>query len=172
MEEPLVRLAPLRDEDSEQLFEWINDRELVVLNAPFKPVRREDHRRWFDRIRGAPDVEIFGIRRVADDKLIGSCQLNQIDRERRRASLQIRIGERDAWGQGCGTEAVRLLLEHAFGNLGLERVELEVFADNERAIRAYRKTGFREQGVREAGVVIGGDPVDVVEMAIDRPGTR
>ena len=166
----LVRLAPLRDQDSEPLFDWINDRELVVLNAPFEPVEWDDHRRWFERIRNADDVEIFGIRRQADDALIGSCQLNRIDRERRRASLQIRIGERDAWGKGFGTEAVRLLVEHAFEDLELERVELDVFAHNERAVRTYRKVGFREQGVRKGGAVIEGESVDVVEMAIERAG--
>jgi RimJ/RimL family protein N-acetyltransferase len=162
----LVRLAPLREEDAEPLFRWINDRDLVSLNAPFKPVEWDEHRRWFERIRNTPDAEIFGIRRRADDGLIGSCQLNQIDTGRRRCSLQIRIGERGAWGRGYGTEAVRLLVEHAFDDLGLRRVELEVFLHNERAIRAYRKAGFREQEVKEGATVIDGEPVDVIVMAI------
>jgi RimJ/RimL family protein N-acetyltransferase len=43
------------------------------------------------------------------------------------------------------------MLEHAFVRLGLHRVGLSVFAFNERAIRAYRKVGFREEGrLREA----------------------
>jgi RimJ/RimL family protein N-acetyltransferase len=163
----LVTLAPLRDQDAEALFRWINDRDLVVLNAPFKPVSWDDHRRWFERIRNTPDVEIFGIRRSADDGLIGSCQLNEIDAGRRSCSLQIRIGQRDAWGKGYGTEAVRLLVDHAFEGLGLQRVELDVFAHNERAIRAYTAVGFREEGVREAAVVIEGEPVDVMDMAIE-----
>jgi RimJ/RimL family protein N-acetyltransferase len=168
MEGRLVRLAPLRDEDAEPMFEWINDRELVILNAPFKPVGLDEHESWFERIRKTPDVEIFGIRRREDDELIGSCQLNGIDADEGRASLQIRIGERDAWGKGYGTEAVQLLVEHAFGPLGLERVELEVFGHNERAIRTYRKAGFRELAVRKAGAVIESEPVDVIEMSIDR----
>jgi RimJ/RimL family protein N-acetyltransferase len=166
MEGRLVRLAPLREEDAEALFRWINERELVVLNAPFQPITWDEHRRWFERIRTAPDVEIFGIRRRVDDDLVGSCQLNQIDAGRRRCSLQIRIGKRDAWGKGYGTEAVRLLVEHAFEELELQRVELEVFAHNERAIRTYRKVGFREQGVRKAAAIIDGEPVDAIVMAI------
>jgi RimJ/RimL family protein N-acetyltransferase len=166
MEGRLVRLAPLREEDAEPLFRWINDRELVVLNAPFKSVEWDEHRHWFERIRNAPDVEIFGVRRRDDDGLIGSCQLNRIDARRRRCSLQIRIGERDAWGKGYGTEAVRLLVDHAFRDLGLRRVELEVFAHNERAIRTYRKVGFREQRVKKAAAVIDGEPVDAIVMAI------
>ena len=172
MEGRLIRLAPLRDQDAEPLFEWINDRELVILNAPFEPVSRADHDRWFDRIRSAPDVEIFGIRRIGDDELIGSCQLNGIDRESGRATLQIRIGERDAWGQGYGTDAVRILVSHAFEALGLDRVELDVFAHNRRAIRAYEKAGFSERGVREDAGVVEGVPVDVIEMAIEAADRR
>jgi RimJ/RimL family protein N-acetyltransferase len=168
----LVRLTALRDQDAEAMFEWINDRELVVLNAPFKPVSLNEHRGWFERIQSALDVEIFGIRRRADDALIGSCQLNGIDTVRRRASLQIRIGERDAWGKGYGTEAVGLLVEHAFRDLGLRQVALKVFAHNERAIRTYTKVGFREIGVRTGGTVIEGEPVDVVEMAIEATEIR
>jgi len=172
LEDRLVRLAPLRDGDAEALFRWINDRDLVVLNAPFKPVGWHEHRGWFERIRTAPDVEIFGILRREDDRLIGSCQLNRIDAERRRCSLQIRIGERDAWGKGYGTEAVRLLVDHAFEELGLQQVELEVFAHNERAIRAYKKAGFRERRVREAGALIDGEPIDVIVMTVGTGSAR
>ena len=42
-----VYLAPLRDADSDRLFAWINDRELVVSSAAFKPVARTDHDAWF-----------------------------------------------------------------------------------------------------------------------------
>ncbi len=48
-----VRLTPLRDEDSDRLFAWINDRELVVSSAPFRPVARADHDAWFAAIRAA-----------------------------------------------------------------------------------------------------------------------
>ena len=159
-------LVPLREEDAEALFRWITDRELVELSAPFDPPTADQHRRWFDSIRSRDDVEIYGIRLVEDDRLIGSCQLHSIDRQSASAELQIRIGERDAWGRGYGTEAVRLLVEHAFGDLGLRRVELHVFATNHRAIRAYEKVGFEieDRGARKA--FVGGRYLDVLAMAI------
>ena len=84
---PKVTLAPLRPEDSDQLYGWINDRDLVVLNAPFEPVERADHDRWFELVRARQDIEVFGIRRNRDDRLIGSCQLRQIDRVAGRCEL-------------------------------------------------------------------------------------
>ncbi|MGH2922438.1 MAG: GNAT family N-acetyltransferase [Solirubrobacterales bacterium] len=168
MSEPAgVELTPLRDEDSDALFDWINDRELVQRSAPFEPVARADHDRWFGSIRERDDVEIFAIR-FRDGRLVGSCQLNRIDRRNRACELQIRIGEAGAQGRGHGTEALRLLLAHAFGPLGMERVGLEVFATNEAAIRAYEKVGFRREGVLRSAALIDGDRVDLIAMGVLR----
>ena len=51
-----------------------------------------------------------------------------------------------AGGAGYGAEATALMLDHAFGALGLHRVALAVFEFNERAIRAYQKVGFAIEG--------------------------
>jgi len=51
-----------------------------------------------------------------------------------------------ARGQGLGAEALRVVLAHAFGPLGLHRVSLEVYDFNERAIHVYEKVGFRHEG--------------------------
>jgi RimJ/RimL family protein N-acetyltransferase len=57
---------------------------------------------------------------------------------------------------GYGSEAVRLLLIRGFKQLGLNRIYLEVFIDNERAIKSYIKNGFVKEGIlREAGFVKG-----------------
>ena len=159
-------LVPLREEDAEALFRWITDRELVELSAPFAPPTPEQHRRWFDDIRSRPDLEIYGIRPLEDEsRLVGSCQLHSIDHDRRSAELQIRIGERDAWGRGFGTEAVGLLVRRAFDGLGLDRVELQVFATNARAIRAYEKAGFEVERRRADAAFVDGRYVDVLVMA-------
>ena len=81
-------LAPLTAADSAQLFDWINDRELVVLSAPFRPVHQPDHDAWFRDIRSRKDVAIFGIRRTADHRLARSCQLHSIDTVQGSAELQ------------------------------------------------------------------------------------
>jgi ribosomal protein S18 acetylase RimI-like enzyme len=47
---------------------------------------------------------------------------------------------------GLGTEATQLMLDHAFGTLGLHRIALYVFEFNERAIRAYTRCGFVIEG--------------------------
>jgi RimJ/RimL family protein N-acetyltransferase len=161
-----VRLTALRDEDSDRLFAWINDRGLVVRSAPFRPVARSDHDAWFAAIRKRDDVRIFAIRRLEHDELIGSCQLHSIDPVRRSAELQIRIGERDQQGRGYGHEAVKLLLRNAFERLRLRRVTLHVFESNAPARAVYRKAGFRDEPAPLDQVEIDGRTERVLRMAV------
>jgi RimJ/RimL family protein N-acetyltransferase len=69
-------------------------------------------------------------------------------------------------GQGYGTEAVLLTLRYGFRGLNLHRIQLGVYAYNERAIRCYRKTGFREEGRRREAYSRNGEWHDHVLMAI------
>ncbi len=144
----MITLEPLRDEDSDTLFAWINDRELVEQSATFRPVSRAEHDAWFRRVTdpARDDVLIYAIRE--DGRLVGTCQL-LVDGD--EAELRIRIGAADARGRGLGTEAVRALLRVAFEERGLRRVWLQVFAHNARAIRVYEKTGFRRCGELAGG---------------------
>lgn len=161
-------LSSLLEADGEILFEWINDRELVLSSAPFRPVHQANHLEWFRAIQNKSDVVIFGIRRIADDCLVGSCQLHSINSIHHSAELQIRIGRKDAQGSGIGTEACSLLLHHAFQDLNLSRVYLHVFETNERAISLYTRAGFKVEGTLRNSVFIDGRWINVVIMAILR----
>lgn len=162
-----MRLRPAVAADAPQLFRWINDRELVVHNAPFRPVAWPEHAAWFERILApSPERVFFIIEAVATGEAIGSCQLLNISSQHGTAELQIRIGEASGRDRGLGTEAVRLLVAHAFGELGLHRVGLQVFATNARAIRAYEKAGFRREGLLRQAACIDGARLDVVCMGV------
>src|SRR4029078_13642982 len=82
---------------------------------------------------------------------IGTCALSRLDADNGAALFHITIGEKDAWGFGYGTEATRLMIDHAFGGLGLHPGGVNVVLLNERAIRSYRSVGFVVEGrAREA----------------------
>lgn len=159
-----VELTPLRPEDTAVLFEWINDRALVTLSAPYRNVSQAEHDAWFDGVQRRDDLRIFGIRE--EGRLVGTCQLHSIQPVHRSAELQIRIGDSKSRGRGVGTAATTRLLEIAFHELGLHRVYLHVFATNEPARRLYERLGFRVEGVQREAAWIEGAWIDVVLMAI------
>jgi RimJ/RimL family protein N-acetyltransferase len=88
----------------------------------------------------------MAVHEKATGRLVGTCAFSQLDGENGSALYHITIGESDAWGMGFGTEATQLMLDHAFGTLGLHRIALYVFEFNERAIRAYTRCGFVIEG--------------------------
>jgi RimJ/RimL family protein N-acetyltransferase len=77
---------------------------------------------------------------------IGNIMYYNIDTLRQEAELGITIGERNRWGRGYGTEAVRLLAEYLLGRLGFARVHLKTLAWNRRARSAFQKAGFAQCG--------------------------
>lgn len=76
---------------------------------------------------------------------------------------------RDYHRQGVGTALLQTVLDLADNWLMLVRVELEVFSDNEGAIRLYQRLGFEKEGVRRMSTVRGGTYVDEWMMSRLRP---
>ena len=163
-----IQLKELSQEDSPVIFEWINDRETVLYNSPYKPISEIQHKTWFENIQNRNDIFIFGIYEIKTDKIIGTCQLHSINWIHRNAELQIRLGNKGNRGKGYGSEAVRLLLDFAFRDLNLYRIYLHVFQTNTNAIHVYEKVGFKKEGLLRKAAHIDGKYVDVIFMGILR----
>ena len=126
---------------------WYSDPEVARLTRYQDiPMRPDEIDRFFEVRALGPGSLAMAIHVLESGRLIGSCAFSQMDGDNGAALFHITIGEHDAWGQGYGTEATRLMVEHAFTTLRLHRVALSVFAFNERAIRSYRKVGFVVEG--------------------------
>lgn len=141
-----VTLRHLTEEDFPQLLAWSHDPELAHLMEGDYPQQLNEYAQWLQSIKGDRHRQTFGIA-ATDGELIGDIELDHIAWRSGDAELRVRIGAKRIWGHGYGTEAVRLMLEHAFTNLNLQRVYLRVFQFNERAIASYRKAGFKKEGV-------------------------
>lgn len=83
----------------------------------------------------------------ADGRVIGAIQYEEEeDPMYRHAGIDIFISA-SHWDRGYGSEAVRTVARHLFGELDHHRLSIDPAADNERAIRAYEAAGFRRVGV-------------------------
>ena len=81
---------------------------------------------------------------------------------------RIVIGDKAYWGRGYGSDAVNVLLDYAFRLRNLRKVYLNVNGNNPRAMRAYAKCGFVEEGRWRKHVWSNGEYVDLVCMGILR----
>jgi RimJ/RimL family protein N-acetyltransferase len=167
-DESKVVLVELSAEDSKELFGWINNREQVLFNSPYRPIHEAAHDAWFEAVRARSDLVIFGVRMASNNQLIGSAQLLNIQSIHRQAELQIRLGNVPARGQGLGTEAVQKLVSFGFVDLNLHRIFLHVFKSNEAAYRVYKKVGFQDEGLLRDAAYVDGEYVDVRVMGLLR----
>jgi RimJ/RimL family protein N-acetyltransferase len=165
----LVRLVAFNLEtDAEIVARWSRDTEYHRLGdnhaAYPHPVK------WARDLMERPGDRSFGfaIRALDDNQLIGDIGVYVESWAHVEGWVGIGIGERAYWGNGYGTEAMRLLLRFAFSELNLQRVSLGVYAYNPRALRSYEKAGFRREGVVRGDCRRDGQHWDSVFMGILR----
>lgn len=97
----------------------------------------------------------LAIHRRADERFMGTVDLFLIDSQNRRAELGYALVF-DAWGQGYMAEALKVVLDHAFGPLGLNRIEADVDPRNAPSIASLERLGFQREGLlRERWILDG-----------------
>lgn len=160
-----VYLAAVSPDDAELWARWLSDLEVALPlgDEAYGLFTTEDQARDIADITAHHD-HVFTIVERATDRPIGRCLLFGLNKTDRSTEVGIFIGEKDCWGRGYGTEAMRLLLDYAFNLLNLHSVMLGVFSFNERAIRSYRSLGFKEIGRRRQARIIGSKTYDGILM--------
>ena len=126
---------------------------------------------WFRELTeemGSGAAYQFTICPLGSREGIGGIGLRGIDTANGSAWVSIFVTDASRWGTGVGTDAMNALLDFAFGELRLERVSLEVFDYNPRAIRSYEKAGYRIEVRRRRARFHRGAFHDVISMAILR----
>jgi len=149
---------------------WYADPEVARLARYQDTPMREDEVNRFFQLRALGDDSLtMAIHEKSSGRLIGTCAFSQLDGDNGSAMYHITIGEKDAWGHGFGTEATRLMVDHAFETLRLHRIALSVFEFNERAIRAYARVGFLTEGRAREAVWRDGRWWDELSMSLLAP---
>ena len=165
---PRVTLRPLDERDVEDSLRAVQDPEQLRLTGTHRTFTRTDIVAWCRSRADAPGRYDWAVVETGGGAWVGECALNDIDPDNGSAAFRIALDRR--LGEGLGTEATGLVLDFAFGELGLYRVELEVFDFNRRARRSYEKSGFVVEGVKRGGLRWEGRRHDVVMMAALAPG--
>lgn len=80
-------------------------------------------------------------------------------------SIGITIGKK-YWNRGYGEDSIKTLIRYLFDDLNAKRIQLEVAAENIRAIKCYKKCGFIEEKIRKARYYIDEKYTDVIIMGI------
>lgn len=172
----VVLLLPERRRVDE-LTRLMHDREIArwTLRIPH-PYGRRDALEFFRLARvarrAATGISLQIVRR-RDDALLGGVGLHKLDPVHRSGEIGYWLG-RPFRGEGYATEAVALLCRFGFRELGLRRIQAEVFVRNTPSARLLHRLGFRREGRLRQAVVKQGRGRDLWlygRLAADPPPT-
>ena len=141
-------LRNLSFDDAEgDYYSWMHDKEVVRYHEiRHVNLGRDDLRRYIKNMNESSEDLLLAICLLESKKHIGNIRLGPIDKRNNRADLGLLIGDKDCWGKGYATEAIKKVTAYAFGELNLHRVEASAYAINEGSLKAFQKVGYEIEG--------------------------
>jgi RimJ/RimL family protein N-acetyltransferase len=114
------------------------------------------------------EIVKWGIALRPDDKLIGSVTLFHLDFTHRRAEIGYAQG-RAYWGNGYMQEALTAVINYAFAELNLHRIEADVDPRNDGSVRSLERLGFQREGYLRERWQVNGEIQDAFLYGLLRP---
>lgn len=168
----LVLLRPVAAADASGLYSC-DEETLRLTGSHHRAHSLADLEQWY-ATRGAHDDRLdLSIIEQATGEWAGEVVLNELNADNESCGFRILLQGPRFYGRGLGTEASRLVLDYAFGVVGVHRVELQVYDFNPRARHVYEKLGFVHEGTMRDALRWDGQWIDCHLMAmLDRDWER
>lgn len=164
----MYKLRELEKEDIIEINKWRNDEELIkCLGAPFRYINLDVDYKWYENyMQNRNNTIRCTITDISDKNILGLVSLTNINTINQSAKFHIMIGDTENTNKGIGYFVTSKMLDHAFNNINLNRVELGVLESNTRALKLYEKIGFKKEGIKRQSIYKNGQFVDIIMMAI------
>ena len=161
-------LRPLEMDDvSKSYVGWLNDPEVNgFLESRFLKQTKTTVKKYVSAIKKDKNYLFLAIVIKDGGKHIGNIKLGPINKVHGFAEIGILIGDKSSWGKGYATEAIKLLVNHAFKNLGLRKLTAGCYETNVGSIKAFQKAGFLEEGRFKKHYAYNGKYLDRICLAL------
>ncbi|AOM81669.1 GNAT family N-acetyltransferase [Salisediminibacterium beveridgei] len=165
----MYELRELQKEDILAINNWRKNIELIeCLGAPFRYINLDVEYKWYENYLNnrQSNIRCAVVESNKKEIIKGLVSLTNINFINQSAVFHIMIGDDENRGKGIGYFATTELLNHAFNDINLNRIELTVLETNTRAIRLYERVGFKIEGTKRNSVYKNGEFVNMILMGI------
>ena len=164
-----VQLRAVDYEDLPLLVKWRNDPEIYQYFYEQEPLSLAMQRAWFEKLLQRPDERLWIIQARETGEAIGTVGLVHIDWRSRKAEWGRFLIYPDEYRHGgYGSEVESLILRYFFDHMNMNRLQCEVFAENEHVVALHKKFGFQQEGLLREYVFKGGRYRSVACLALLR----
>lgn len=161
-----VILRPIRLEDARRFVGWVNDQETgKLLRGHNKKITLKEERAWIRGLRKKIKTEKQFAIDASDGTHIGSAGLF-LSPSDNNAKFGVLIGDKRYWNKGYGSETMTLILDFAFHDLHLHKVEADIFAYNKRSAHVCKKLGFKIEGTKKDHIRYKGKYYDEIQVGL------
>ena len=164
-----LREVRLSDVDA-NYYRWMNDPKVTRhLESRFYPQSTEAIQEFVRSKLNDTQNVFLAIVLKDGDRHIGNIKLGPINWIHRFADIGLLIGEKDLWGKGYASEAIKLVSEYAFNKLNLHKVTAGCYDENVASASAFEKVGFSREGLRKNHFFSNGRYVDQILLGYVNP---
>jgi ribosomal-protein-alanine N-acetyltransferase len=160
----LILRSLVNQDVNERYLSWLSDFEVIRhLEIRFSsPGNIEDLGNFINLVNNSADTLMLGMFLRLDGRHIGNIKLGPINSYHANGDIGLLIGERSEWGKGYASDAIKLLSDFAFAELGLIKLTAGCYSSNDGSRRAFLKSGFLEEGRRVAQYIVDDHREDAV----------
>lgn len=171
LDDGVIRLRCLCREDvGDKYLGWMHDpdvnRYLEIRHN--LPADVSDLVKFVDFVNDSPDSILFGIF-LQDGTHIGNIKLGPINVTNQRTEIGLLLGDRQHWGKGYATCAIRLVSDFAFRDLRLVRLTAGMHEPNRGSFRAFLKAGYSHEGTAYSYWQSEGQSIDQLWLGLTNP---
>ncbi len=159
----IIRLLERRDLEDARLLH--NDDETLARLTDISHVSEVQQEEWFRAMSSSRASRRYVARRRSDDAFVGVFRIDRLDLWNRNCLVGADVAPAHR-RQGYAEEMFSYILDYLFEQCGLHRAALVTLADNDTAVRLYRRLGFVEEGREREAIFRGGAFKDLIAMGL------
>jgi len=158
------------DDVNDEYLNWFRDNTVTsFLEVDGKSLTKKIVEDYIDEGKNSGTYYMYAICFSENNKHIGNLKIGPINKKHSVSDLVCVIGDRNYWGMGLATEAIKLGNQLAFEKFGIRKLHGQIYADNIGSIKAYCKAGWIIEGVIRDRYLVDGQPMDQILVSCHNP---